>query len=172
LDVLDGEHVRATFFVQGRWATAYPNALRHIARSHVIGNHSHFHAPMPFLTDEGIVDDVNRARGVIKEVCGVDPLPLFRLPFGAGIGDARVIGVLARMNYRNVHWDVEAGDWDPAVDADIVEQRIVDGVGKRGDGAIVLLHTWPDPTSAALPSIIRRLRDVGAEFVTADRLLT
>ena len=31
LDVLAGAGVRATFFVQGRWATAYPECARRIA---------------------------------------------------------------------------------------------------------------------------------------------
>ncbi|MFZ9703020.1 MAG: polysaccharide deacetylase family protein, partial [Candidatus Limnocylindrus sp.] len=35
--------VRGTFFVQGRWAEAFPDQARRIAEDgHLIGNHSHY----------------------------------------------------------------------------------------------------------------------------------
>lgn len=34
-----------------------------------------------------------------------------------------------------------------------------------GDGCVVLLHSWPVVTPAALPAVIRRLRGRGAYFV-------
>ena len=42
------------------------------------------------------------------------------------------------------------------------------GPSAHGDGAIVLCHGWPDPTHEALPGIVARLRDAGAEFVRVD----
>jgi peptidoglycan/xylan/chitin deacetylase (PgdA/CDA1 family) len=46
----------------------------------------------------------------------------------------------------------------------------VSGSIAHGDGAIVLLHTWPDATAAALPGIVYRLRAAGAELVRVDQL--
>ena len=46
----------------------------------------------------------------------------------------------------------------------------MDGVFARGDGAIVLLHTWPDPVAPALAEIVERLRSGGATFVRVDEL--
>src|ERR687886_41443 len=60
--------VRATFFLQGRWAAAYPVVARSIAAAgHLIGSHSHWHAPMTALTDEGIVRDLDKAERSIRE---------------------------------------------------------------------------------------------------------
>src|SRR5438045_7647297 len=74
LDVLAQTGVRATFFVQGRWATAYPHVARRIAADgHLVGNHSHHHAPMSLLTDAGIERDLRRAEEAISEHAGVDP---------------------------------------------------------------------------------------------------
>jgi len=171
LDTLANEDVRATFFVQGRWATAYPDILRRIAKEHTIGNHSHFHADMRFLTNEGIINDITLARNAIKEICAKDPWPLFRLPFGYGIDDPRVIGLLAQGEWRNVHWNVDPQDWSPTNEAGGIEQRVVEQVLAKRDKSIVLLHSWPEPTPAALPKIIRRLRENGASFVTMDTLL-
>src|SRR5690348_18438459 len=54
LDVLAGAGVRATFFVQGRWATAYPACARRIpSEGHLVVHPSPHHAPMSALTDAG-----------------------------------------------------------------------------------------------------------------------
>jgi peptidoglycan/xylan/chitin deacetylase (PgdA/CDA1 family) len=164
--------VRATFFVQGRWATAYPEVARLIARDgHLVGNHSHSHAPMPDLSDDGLARDISDAQASIREVVGVDPRPWFRCPFGAGFDDARVLQALASKGYRNIHWDAAAEDWDDDRRADAVENDTVERALGHGDGAIVLLHTWPAPTVAALPRIIERLQAKGARFVTVAEVM-
>ena len=171
LDTLDREEVRATFFVQSRWALSQPDTARRIAGDgHLVGNHSTFHARMPLLSDDGIRTDVSEAEAAIGEVTGADPRPWFRCPFGAGFDDARVLGALDELGYRNVHWDVEPIDWDPETTAADVTTRTLEGVSARGDGAIVLLHTWPASIRDALGETIRMLRDAGASFVTVDAL--
>ena len=47
-----------------------------------------------------------------------------------------------------------------------------DPLGKiqAGDGAIVLLHTWPGGTAEGLPTMIDGLRELGATFVTVASL--
>lgn len=170
IEKLDSENLRATFFIQGRWAEAYPDTARQIAAGgHLVGNHSFYHARMPLLSDSGLAEDVRSAETVIREIVGVDPRPWFRCPFGAGADDPRVISGLKALGYRNVGWDVVATDWEPDM-AEQIESAVVDGVLAHGDGAIVLLHTWPAGTLAALPGIARRLRDRGAEFVRVDQL--
>ena len=65
LETLAGAEVRATFFLQGRWTSAYPGmAGRMAGDGHLIGNHSHFHAPMPLLSPAGIRIDLDEAEPV------------------------------------------------------------------------------------------------------------
>ena len=173
LEILAEAEVRATFFVQGRWATAYPFVARSIALAgHLIGNHSHAHAPMPWLSSRGLRADVEEAEADIRRIVGTDPRPWFRCPFGAGADDRRVREALRSLGYRNVNWDVAADDWEDQRSASDVERAIVDGVLARGDRAIVLLHTWPAPTAEALPKIIHGLTAAGAQFVTVDEVWT
>ncbi|MBI2237517.1 MAG: polysaccharide deacetylase family protein [Actinobacteria bacterium] len=170
LDTLRDASVRATFFIQSRWATATPGTARRIAdEGHLVGHHSKFHARMPLLSDEGLRADVREGEEEIREITGTDPRPWFRCPFGDGRDDLRVLSALEELGYRNVHWDVEAEDWEEWQTGAGVRDRVVDGVRARGGAdTVVVLHTWPGPTTEALPLILDGLE--GARFVALDEL--
>jgi peptidoglycan/xylan/chitin deacetylase (PgdA/CDA1 family) len=171
LDALSHAGARVSFFIEGRWAAANPGLARHIAREgHLIGNHSHSHAPMDMLTDEGIRDSVGKAELAIQAACGASPRPWFRCPYGQGEDDPRVLKVLDDIGYRNVGWDVDHKDWQPGRTAAELVDSVVDSVVSHGDGAVVLLHLWPDATLEAMPTLISRLRDAGADPVGLDEL--
>lgn len=168
--MLAAADARATFFLQGRWVEAYPGtARRYRDAGHLIGNHSFYHARMPLLTDVGLRADVRTAERAIRRILGVDPRPWFRLPFGAGADDARVQSALAAAGYRHVGWDVDVQEWRPRLSQRAVERLVVDAVCAHGDGAVVLMHTWPSAVRA-LAAILARLRAEGAEFVRLDGL--
>jgi peptidoglycan/xylan/chitin deacetylase (PgdA/CDA1 family) len=170
LDALASAGIRATMFIQGRWAEAEPVVARRIAADgHVVGNHSHHHARMTILTGAGITRDVRAADAAITAATGVSPQPWFRCPFGAGARTPRVVRRLADAGYVDVGWHVDPADW-AGVSAPVLRRRVVDGVVAQGDGAVVLLHGWPDATPAALPGIIADLRAVGRAFATIDEL--
>ena len=170
LDALEAADVRSTMFLQGRWAEAEPVVARRIARDgHVLGNHSHHHARMTMLTGAGITRDVRAADAAIEAATGVSPRPWFRCPFGAGARTLRVVRRLADAGYVDVSWHVDPGDWT-GVSAKVLRRRVVDGVLAHGDGAVVLLHGWPDATPVALPGIIGDLRAAGYSFATVDAL--
>ena len=171
LDILERESARATFFLQGRWASAYPDVARRIAGAgHLVGNHSHSHAPMDHLTDAGLAQDIAEAETAIRTAAGVDPRPWFRCPFGAGADDVRVRRALDATGYRHVGWDVDVDDWEIGSTGPSVEADVLTGVLDRGGDTVVLLHTWPKATGDALTGIIIRLRDAGAAFVRLDEL--
>lgn len=170
LSALAGAGVRATFFLQGRWARAYPEVARRIAEpGHVIGNHSHHHAPMDGLLDDFFRSDVVDAQERILAATGVDPRPLFRCPFGSGMDDSRVLGLLDELGYRHVGWDVDPCDWEEGREPTELLTRVRAGVRER-DEAIVLLHGWPRVTGEALPGMLDALAAAGAEFVTVEEL--
>jgi peptidoglycan/xylan/chitin deacetylase (PgdA/CDA1 family) len=171
LDILEREGVRGTFFLQGRWARAYPQLARRIpGDGHLVGNHSLFHARLSLLSDEGLAFDVAESHRWIREATGVDPRPRFRCPWGDGAHDPRVTAALDRSGYRHVGWDVVAEDWEESRAAGEVEAEVIDAALRAGDGAIVLMHTWPASAAEALPGILEGLRDRGARFVAVDDL--
>ena len=158
LDVLRDHGVRATFFVQGRWAQSQPATARRIAdEGHLIGHHSHYHARMPILSDLGLDEDLADGQAAIVAATGSDPRPWFRCPFEAA-------------GYRDVHWDVELEDWEAHRAGEAIAADCLDGVRAYGDGAVVLLHTWPGGTGDAVVPIITGLRGLDASFVGVDEL--
>lgn len=171
LEVLAAEDVPAAYFVQGRWASAYPDLARRILdEGHLLGNHTYHHAPLSMMTDEGIRHSVLRAEEVIVERSGVSPRPWFRCPYGDGEDDPRVLAVLADVGYGNVGWDVDPKDWLPGrQDADVVA-AVLRACAAFDDEVRVLLHSWPDVTVGALPGIIAGLRAAGGELVRLDEL--
>jgi peptidoglycan-N-acetylmuramic acid deacetylase len=173
LDVLAREGVPATFFVQGRWAAAFPQLVRRIrADGHLIGNHTYHHAPLTMMTDEGIRHTVARAEEVVLPRAAIETMkPWFRCPYGDGEDDERVLAILAGLGYRNVGWHLDPFDWRPDRTVDEVVDAVLAGCRERADGStIVLLHSWPDVSIGALPLLIEDLRTEGAAFVTVDDL--
>jgi peptidoglycan/xylan/chitin deacetylase (PgdA/CDA1 family) len=165
--------VRATFFVQGRWAEAYPRLTAQLADDgHLIGSHSFYHARMPLFDRRGFATDVRAAERAIMRFAGVDPRPWFRMPFGSGADRGALVTHLGELGYRHVGWHVSGLDWHRRRTGRGVEEAVVSGAIAHGEGAIVLLHTWPDVTAAALAGIVSRLHAAGAELVCVDQLDT
>ena len=171
LDALAAAQARATFFVQGRWALSQPALARRIADDgHLIGHHSHYHARMPLLHDDGLREDVSDGEEAIRATTGADPRPWFRCPFGSGHTDDRILAILAELGYREVGWHVEVEDWEPHRDGPAIATDAVAGARAHGDGAVVLLHTWPGGTARAIRPILGDLAADGGTFVGIDQL--
>jgi peptidoglycan/xylan/chitin deacetylase (PgdA/CDA1 family) len=176
VDTLAAHRTRATFFLQGRWVESEPQAARAIASAgHLIGSHSHYHAHMDLLSDAGVRTDIEKAEAAIRRHAGTDPRPWIRFPFGSAAYDQRRlddlrVDLLQSLGYRHVGWNVEAKDWLTRATASRIATLIVGGAKSHGDGAIVLLHTWPRPVAGAVTVAIRSLTAEGANLVGVDEL--
>jgi peptidoglycan-N-acetylglucosamine deacetylase len=170
LDVLATHGVVATFFLQGRWASANPRVAARIASDgHTVGSHSNAHVRMSRLSDQGIVAEVGESRERIMEVTGVDPTPFFRCPYGDGHDDPRVMATITDLGYRLVGWDVDPEDWNQVRDADDLVAAVETGLSAPSTRApIVLMHTWP----AATPSAVQRVIEAYAAAEVAWAPLT
>ena len=81
LDILEREHIPATFFLIGKNVLLYPDQVhRELNDGDVIGNHSYSHAKNLAIISLGTLrSDISHAQAVIVQVSGKIP-HLFRAP--------------------------------------------------------------------------------------------
>jgi peptidoglycan/xylan/chitin deacetylase (PgdA/CDA1 family) len=182
LAVLEREHVRATFFVVGRAAAAYPQILRREARDgDAIGNHTWNHSHLIVLGTAEIDRSLNRTNVAIERATGTHA-SIMRPPFGAR--DWLVLSEARRLGYTPVMWSVPlARDWnDPP--PQVIARRIL---RYTRNGSIIVLHDGNrgllcareglslaacnrSETVAATRLIIAALKRRGYRFVTIPQI--
>jgi peptidoglycan/xylan/chitin deacetylase (PgdA/CDA1 family) len=167
LDQLRADGVHATFFVVGAWVRMFPGLVRReSAEGHVVGNHTNAHPPLRRLPAAAVAAQIAGGAGSITAVTGVPPR-WFRAP--AGLVNGMITGQVSAAGQRVVRWDVDPSDWRKPPSGVIV-RRVVNAARP---GAVVLLHDGGgdrSSTIAALPEIIRVLKEQGYRFVTLDEL--
>ena len=172
LDSLNQLNVRATFFVIGRYVDRYPDIVRRIAaEGHEIGNHSYSHNFLTLHTAAQIGREIDSATAAISRAGGAKPA-LFRPP--QGLFTPTLLDIVESRGLKTVIGDVYPRDpYNPGTKA------IVERVLKRVEpGSIIILHDgshwrWMgrSQTIAAVPIIIRELRNKGYRFLTVSELL-
>ena len=166
LDILAAQCVKATFFLVGQMAHAHPSTVRRIfAEGHTIGTHSEDH-PLRFgklpaqlvewEIDKGIID-VGAALGDPKEIA-----PFFRVP---GLAHSDVIAdELAARLLVAFGSDTVADDWHPRIAPRKIITLAMNRLEARGKG-ILLLHDIHPATVAALPGLLKDLKEQGFHVV-------
>jgi len=157
----------ATFFEIGEQVAAFAPTVRAIVRDgDEIGDHTWTHPDLVDLTDQMIRGQIEETNQAIHAVAGVEPT-LLRPPYGEV--DSRVVDIAASLGMRTVLWSVDPRDWALPGTGAIVENVLTD----TRPGSIILLHDGGgdrSETVAALPTILRGLRDRGYRVVTVSTL--
>jgi peptidoglycan/xylan/chitin deacetylase (PgdA/CDA1 family) len=165
LDILKSECVKVTYFLVGEMARAYPALVRReYEEGHTIGTHSEDH-PLHFgelsldrmraEIDRGI-SDVGAALGDTKYLA-----PFFRLP---GLDRSNLVEEqLAARNLIVFSSDTVADDWRH-VSPEQIKTLALKRLEERGKG-ILLLHDIHAKTAAALPGLLKALKDNGFRIV-------
>ncbi len=176
LDTLSQAGVPATFFLQVDWACQHPGlARRTAAEGHLIGNHTLNHLPLGDQP-EHLTDQIETAAAIIRDLLpGVDSHPWFRLPYFNGRRSTPVRQAIAALGWEHIGCNCDASDWDPATSTpDKAVANVLADYANLGPGpevpAVVMFHTWPHPTPAAVAALISTLREEGAVFVRIDEL--
>jgi peptidoglycan/xylan/chitin deacetylase (PgdA/CDA1 family) len=179
VDVLVAAGAPATLFTQGGWVErrATDEELSALeADGMVVGLHGHTHRRFTELSADEIDSELACAEAALAER-GIEPVrPLFRLPYLAGNTDAFVLQSVAALGWWHIDCDAVAYDWkdDLRNQPKRVAENVINDVERRrtagADSAIVLLHSWPDPTPEALGMVVEYARQHGDEFVTIAEL--
>lgn len=163
LDVLQANKSRATFFVVGYQAEAYPDVLKAISDAGCqIGNHTNNHANLTELSDKEIKEAVESVDNIVKKATG-NPTTALRPPYGAY--NDNVQSILNKTPL--IFWDVDTEDW---VDKD-TDKTVKSVMDQAADGKIMLLHDIHDSTAEAAKTFIPRLVAEGYQLVTVEELL-
>lgn len=178
LDILAETGVKATFFVVGR-QDEYSMAMyqRIVQEGHSLGMHSFSHQySVIYASKEAFIEDLNKIRGLLAEAVGFAPT-LYRFPGGSSNQVSNTdIRELARyleaQGIRYFDWNVANKDATSATyTADELVANVMNGLGTYQE-AVVLMHDAADKdtTVESLGSLIRRLKEVGADIrpITAD----
>src|SRR5215813_4984128 len=165
LDTLDRECVKATFFLIGKMAHAYPDTVRRIRDAgHTIGTHSYSH-PLTFhrMSPEKAQFEINQGIAQVAAALGdgTGPAPFFRIP-----GLLRADGVeryAASQSLQVWSADFLADDWTRIGPAQVYS-RALQRIEANHKG-ILLLHDIQPRTVEALPYLLRELKRRGYKVV-------
>jgi peptidoglycan/xylan/chitin deacetylase (PgdA/CDA1 family) len=166
LDILASQCVKATYFLVGEMARAFPAAVRRIyEEGHTIGTHSDDHPtrfgqlPIDRMRQEidwGI-SDVSAALGDRKYLA-----PFFRIP---GLARSETVeNELAARGLSVFSSDTVADDWHHRIGGKQIIAAAIRRLEARGKG-ILLLHDIHPATVAALPGLLKELKDKGFHIV-------
>jgi peptidoglycan-N-acetylglucosamine deacetylase len=166
LDTLASQCVKATYFLVGQMAHAYPSVVRRIFNEgHTIGTHSQNH-PLAFerlsrqrveREVDGGIDSVTAALGDANALS-----PFFRIP---GLGRTTAIERFLE-DKQLVIWsaDVDTDDWWRGSSPEAIVRRAMRRLNAKGRG-IILMHDIHRRTAMALPIFLKELKANGYNVV-------
>jgi peptidoglycan-N-acetylglucosamine deacetylase len=166
LDILAGQCVKATYFIIGEMAQSFPDVVRRIyQQGHTIGTHTEDHPlrmqklpveKVRWEIDQGIAD-VSAALGDPNKVAPFIRIPgLARSPMIEEEAAARSLVIFST--------DTVADDWHRHIKPRDIVSRAMSRLEERGKG-ILLLHDIHKSTVAALPELLRELKEKGFRVV-------
>jgi peptidoglycan-N-acetylglucosamine deacetylase len=166
LGLLARHRARATFFVVGRSAVAFPGLVRReFAAGHGVGNHTFTHAPLRGLGWRRLEGEVGGTSRAIRRATGA-PARCLRPPYGAI--DAASARRVRALGLRVVMWSLDSNDWR-GLGAGAIAARVA---GRVRSGDVVLMHDGGGnraQTVAALGTVLASLSARGFRFAALCR---
>lgn len=166
LDALAAECASANFFIVGEHARERPDLVRRAYRNgHTIGTHSQTHpdlARMPLDAAEREIDD---GIASVQAALGprVTPAPFFRAPYLQATPELEQF--LVKRGLMQWSADIIPQDWQQLTPEEVVARTLNLLQAKRS--GIILMHDVQPHTAAALPMLLRQLKEHGYSIVRA-----
>lgn len=165
LDILKKHNVKATFFIEGKWAKDNVDSVKMIQEEgHTIGNHAYNHPDMARLARPEITKQIEETNKIIHAITGQTP-KWFAPPSGSFSDE--VVKVADELHMYTILWTVDTIDWKkPSVN--VMMNRVM---GKIHPGATILMHPTQSVVNG-LPSLITEIKSKGYKIGTIDKLLS
>jgi peptidoglycan/xylan/chitin deacetylase (PgdA/CDA1 family) len=165
LETLASECVKATFFMVGKMADAYPEWVRRVYNAgHTVATHTYRHRqPFSHIGLQHAIEEIDGGIVSVETALG-DPralAPFFRFP---GLRSTPAVEqYLAERGIMAWSADVPADDWKP-ISANEVIERALTRLERKGKG-VLLLHDIQARTALALPELLLELKARGYRIV-------
>lgn len=164
LKTLKEKDVRATFFLEGKWAKENKEYVRMIQeQGHLIGNHAYNHPDMATLSKDEIQKQIEDTNTIIEAITKERPL-YFAPPSGSF--NNLVVQYAHEANMETILWTVDTIDWkNPSVS--VMINRVMKNLHP---GAMILMHPTT-PVAQGLEQLIEQIKEEGYRIDTVERLL-
>ncbi|RKQ37528.1 polysaccharide deacetylase family protein [Oceanobacillus halophilus] len=165
LKALHDNNVKATFFIEGKWAKDNAELVKMIdEQGHIIGNHAYNHPDMSRLSNQKIVEQISQTNEILTAI--TDKTPKWFAP-PSGNYSEQVVQTASNLQMETILWTVDTIDWkNPSVN--VMINRVN---GKIHPGATILMH----PTSAiakGMDGLIKNIKENGYQIGTIEKLLS
>ncbi len=184
---LNEHHVRATFFVVGKYAYHHQDTLAKVKElGHIIGNHTYDHPDLPYYqsVDGELHYQVIRTDLLIRKFINGNKV-FFRAPYGkwsAEVADELNANILSAINHIGpIHWDIDGIDcyyWKNDWALDDAVAKYLEDIHKKDHGIIVMHDEIADmdvvkPKNRTLEltkKLIPILLEQGYKFIGLDEI--
>jgi len=167
LTTLDGNGVKATFFVGGTFLNLDGEAVRHIAaRGHEVGTLGQLTLNLATLPENEITSNLLASQSLLAKILG-GPVRYFRPPLGEATPD--VVRGASKAGLATVTHSLDSED-HLGLRAPAIAARVVKGA-RRGDIIRLSASDWSRETNKALPQIVKGLKGRGFKLVLVSELV-
>lgn len=165
LQTLKQHHVKATFFIEGKWALDNKSLVKMIAeQNHVIGSHAYNHPDMARISSVEIKKQIVDTNTIIEAIIGNRP-KWFAPPSGSF--NDQVVEIAAEHNMQTILWTVDTIDWrNPSVS--VMINRVMNNIHP---GATILMHPT-DPVAQGLGTLIEEIKARNLKIDTIEALVS
>lgn len=181
LDVLNRNNVKASFFVVGKNAEAFPEVIQKMDKNNMdIYPHCNNHTYRElYSSKEFYLNDLKKCQDIINKITGKRVGCTFiRMPGGSDnlVGDSEVLNAirnnLLERGIEYVDWNVDSGD---ATAVRVATEKIRNNINSEGGKYkvdVVLMHDLDnkDTTAQALEYIINEYKTLGYRFKTLSEI--
>ncbi|WP_158276140.1 polysaccharide deacetylase family protein [Brumimicrobium oceani] len=160
LDVLKSNHIKATFFWQGRQIEKHPELLkRALEEGHLIGHHGYNHVSGKKINWQEFKRNFEKSNALVDS-------DLFRPPYG-DLTQKQAKYILKKGEL--VMWSWMSYDFDSSISANELIQKLKNQVGDRD---ILVFHENEKTIhkiKEIIPAIIQEIRDKGLNFALVEK---
>ncbi|EJR93013.1 peptidoglycan-N-acetylglucosamine deacetylase [Bacillus cereus] len=171
LNILKQNDVKATFFLIGANVKHFSDLVKlEKAEGHYVGMHSMTHDYKKLYVSGEYVDEMKENQGLIANIIGETP-KLTRPPYGSSGLNEALRNKVVESGLKVWDWTIDSSDWEyNKMPVDVASAKIAEKIiaSAKNTKEIILLHDIHPQSVAAVPAIIKGLKEKGYEFEAYD----